>query len=64
MKATIKEPTVADFITFLSQLPADAPLRMIDPDTYWTISVFHIEDGQQPDPKTIWLSAKYQEMAG
>jgi hypothetical protein len=50
-------PTCADLITILLRTP-DAPFRISDPDTGWTISKFKVSliDG------TIYVSAEYADM--
>ena len=58
----IERPTVAQFIQFLSQFPPDAPLRIADPDTGWTIAVIHASTGHHPHTDWVWLMAHYHEM--
>ncbi len=60
----IKRPTVGEFIQFLQQFPIDAPLRIMDPDTGWTISILHAWTGDTivKRPDVVWVSGEYTEM--
>ena len=59
MKETVLNgPTVQQMIDHLSQYPMDAPLRIEDADTYWTIHKIHISQGGG----VVWLKGEYTEM--
>jgi len=53
-------PTVADVIAFLQTQRPDAPFRIEDADTSWTISIFPVR--VDPDG-TVWFGpAEYGDM--
>jgi hypothetical protein len=53
------KPTVGDVIAFLQTLPPDAPFRIEDADTSWTISTIHTRiDGGG----VVWFLGEYPEM--
>lgn len=55
----LKNPTVKDIIEYLSQFPDDAPFRIEDPDTNWTINII---DATQDTKGIVWLTGSYDEM--
>jgi len=58
--AKLDRPTVAEMIAFLQTLPLGMPLRILDPDTGWTIHQVEIEfDGGK-----VWLTGSYLDMGG
>lgn len=58
--AKLERPTVGDVIALLSTLPPDAPFRMEDTDTDWTIDTIHVEIGKTG---IVWFSGAYHEMS-
>ena len=55
----LKNPTVKDIIEYLSQFPDDAPFRIEDPDTNWTINIIEASsDGRG----IVWFTGSYSEM--
>lgn len=58
-EVVLRKPTVAEVMKLLATLPQDAPFRIQDADTYWEISIVHVEIDEAG---TVWFSGKYHEM--
>lgn len=54
----LDKPTVADVIAYLQTLPQDAPLRLYDADTGYTITKVHIDRAADG---FVWLFGDYAE---
>jgi hypothetical protein len=54
----ITDPTIGEFRALLEQFDQSMPFRIVDPDTFWTIGIFHL----YVDKGTLWLGAEYSEM--
>ena len=56
---TLDNPTVAEVIAFLQQLPPETPFLIRDADTGWTIREIHTEK----DSRGVWFGGEYFEMS-
>ena len=54
----LDNPTAAEVIALLQQVPPDVLVRISDPDTGWTISKIHYVH----DELALWFTGKYHEM--
>ena len=54
----LKQPTISTLIDYLSKFPPDTKIFIEDPDTGWTIDVFHCRG----DEYGVWLTGEYREM--
>lgn len=57
-KCKLENPTIAQVIEYLSQFPPDAPFRIEDPDTNWTINIIHARQCGG----IVWFTGEYCEM--